>query len=254
MKSQLAFPAGIAASDVWIDTPDGRMECIVARPEKAGAVDAIIMYPHVGGLTTTMRRMAMRAAAGGYLCVVPNLYHRIGTIVIDPESHDEKVVAIRKIAAASVTGAGAMADTRGLLDWLAQAPDVRRAARGAIGYGRSGSLALLAAGTYPGEIPAAASVLGFNFVADEPMSAHRTLDRIKEVYCAFAEHDDIISPDTPRELASLLKASPVESELVIHPGARHPYAFPDRLVYDAAAAESDWRKIFAMFARHLSMS
>jgi carboxymethylenebutenolidase len=246
----IAVPDGIATGEAFVDTPDGPMECLIARPAGPGAVDAMIMYHHVGGLTRTMRMMACRAARGGYLCVVPDLYHRLGTIVTDPESTDDKVLAIQKLAAASLNGRGVMRDTRAVLDWLAAQTSAKAGRRGAIGYGRGGSLAALAAGTYPQDIPAAASVLGFGFVRDADHSPHLVLDRIKELYLAFAEHDDIIPAGVPRQLEFLLKSSTVKSKFVTHPGARHPYAFPDRAVYDPAAAEADWREIFAMFARH----
>jgi carboxymethylenebutenolidase len=238
--------------NLLIDTPRGKMRAIIAQPGGRGPFPAAIMYPHVGGLTDTMRKMARRCAEGGYLCAVPDLYHCLGTIVLDPQSFDENAVAIRRVAAASLTPDGVMADTRALLDWLDRLPLARQGARGAIGYGAGGGFSLLAAATYPDEIAASASVLGFGFVTERPDSPHFSFPRIRaELYCAFAERDDIIPPTVPRGLAAELKALPIQSELISHPGVRHPYAFPDRAVYDRAAAEADWAKIFALFARRL---
>src|SRR4051794_28869591 len=108
--------SGHSESDVLIDTLDGPMRCMVVRPPGTGP--AVIMYPHVGGLTVTMRGMAEHVAAAGYLCIVPDLYHRLGTVVVDPQSDAEDVIAIRKIAAASISDAGAMRDTQGIFRWL----------------------------------------------------------------------------------------------------------------------------------------
>ena len=241
-------------ASVVIDTADGSMEALLAHPSGDGPFGAIIMYPHVGGLTKTMATMAQRAAAGGYLCIVPDLYHRLGAIVIDPQSTDPRVLRIRDIAAGSLTPSGVMADTRALLDWLKSHPlaDARR--RGTIGYGRGGSFALMAAGRYPQEIAAAASILGFGFVTDAPDSPHRSLPNVSgELYCAFAEHDDIIPENVVNELRAVLAPLPSRSQVIMHAGARHPYAFPDRAVYDEAAAEADWAGIFSMLERCLPL-
>jgi carboxymethylenebutenolidase len=243
----------MSEQDPTIDTPEGPMRAIMAVPEGQGPFAAAIMYPHSGGLTETMRMMARRAAEGGYLCVVPELYHRLGTIVLDPQSSEENAVAIRRIAADSLTSESVMADTRALLDWLEAQPNIRKGAKGTIGYGRGGSFALLSAGTFRDEIGAAASVLGFGFLRDGADSPHLSFAKAKaEFYCAFAENDDIVPDSVPRELAAFLAASPIAHHLVIHPGARHPYAFPDRTVYDRAAAEADWDHIFALFERRLA--
>jgi carboxymethylenebutenolidase len=236
-----------------IETPSGAMQTIIAEPRASGPFPVAIMYPHVGGLTQTMRLMAGRCAEGGYLCVAPDLYHRLGTIVLDPQSHDETAVAIRRLAASSLTPDGVMSDTRALLTWLDDLALARRGPRGTIGYGAGGGFSLRAAATFPDEIAACASVLGFGFVTENSNSPHLLFPRIRaEIYCAFAEHDDVIPPTVPERLAAELKALPnIVSELVIHPGTRHPYAFPDRAVYDRAA-ETDWTKIFAMFSRRLS--
>jgi carboxymethylenebutenolidase len=239
--------------DPTIDTPEGPMRAIMALPAGRGPYPIAIMYPHSGGLTETMRMMARRAAEGGYLCVVPELYHRLGTIVLDPQSMEENAVAIRRIAADSLTSRSVMADTRALLDWLDAEPNVPKGPKGTIGYGRGGSFALLAAGTYPDEIGAAATVLGFGFINDRADSPHLSFAKAKaELYCAFAEHDDIVPDSVPRDLAAFLDASPIPHRFVTHRGTRHPYAFPDRTVYDRAAAEADWEHIFALFARCLA--
>jgi carboxymethylenebutenolidase len=235
-----------------IPTPTGPMLTLVARPHGAGPFPVVITYPHVGGLTGTMRLMAERVAAGGYACFVPDLYHRLGTIVIDPQSDDADVAAIRRIAAQSVTDANAMADTAALLDWLAAQPGVVAARVGTVGYGRGGSLAIRAAAEFPERVRAAASVLGFGFTTDGAEAARARLAPITGgLYWAFAEYDDIIPASVPAELSEVLRGLPLDASFVVHPGARHPYVFPDRTVHDPVAAGRDWEAIFAMYARHL---
>jgi carboxymethylenebutenolidase len=245
-------PEGADVGVAIIDTRQGPMRAILARPAGRGPFPAVITFPHVGGLTDTMRMMAEKVAAGGYLSVVPDLYHRLGTIVVDPQSRDEKVVAIRRIAAASVTDDGAMEDCEAVLRWLAAEPGSRGPPCATIGYGRGGSLAVLAAATFPGTVRAAASVLGFGFSRWSEEHALARLSRITGgVYCAFAELDEIIPRSEHEWLASLLGRLAIDARMVVHPGTRHPYVFPDRAVHDAAAAGRDWDAIFAMFSRCL---
>ena len=242
----------VRSSMTSVDTGQGPMRAIVARPPGPGPFPAVVTYPHVGGLTGTMQIMAERVASGGYVCIVPDLYHRLGTIVIDPQSDDSDVVAIRSIAAASVTAPGALEDTAAVFRWLDQNSEVRGPDCATLGFGRGGSLALRAAGTFPERVRAAASVLGFGFMVEGRDAAAAYLARIAgSVYCAFAEHDHIIPASEPTELASILDMLALDSTLVVHPGVRHPYIFPDRLVYDEAAARRDWEAIFTIFARHL---
>jgi carboxymethylenebutenolidase len=40
-------------------------------------------------------------------------------------------------------------------------------------------------------------------------------------------------------------------ELHVFPGTNHGFCFPERAVYDTLAAEETWRKIFALWDRHL---
>jgi carboxymethylenebutenolidase len=238
--------------NVCIETSQGPMQAIVARPQGAGPFPPVITYPHVGGLTGTMRIMAQKVADAGYICVVPDLYHRLGTIVLDPQSLDENVIAIRKIAAASVTDEGAMEDTAAVFRWLERQPEIRGPRCATIGYGRGGSLAIRAASAFPATVRAVASVLGFGFVSQGRTATREMLAGITgSVYCAFAEHDDIIPAAEHALLTALLREVSLDARIVIHEGARHPYFFPDRAVYDEAAAARDWAAIFSIFSRRL---
>jgi carboxymethylenebutenolidase len=141
-----------------------------------------------------------------------------------------------------------MRDARAAIDWLTEQNGVAQP-YGAVGFGRSGGLALAAAGAFPDEIAACASILGFGFPDRECISRVRG-----EIYCAFAERDDLIPPEVPVNLCALLSGIVVPSRVVIHAGARHPYVFPDRAVHDAVAAAKDWAEVFAMFGRNIRKS
>ncbi|MCB1493472.1 MAG: dienelactone hydrolase family protein [Rhodobiaceae bacterium] len=229
------------------------MRVLVAEPDGVSPKGTVVMFPHVGGLTKTMETMAGIVAGGGYRCLVPDLYHRLGRIVLDPESHDPDAVRIRQIAASTVTNETAMADFQSVLTVLKSDPGASGKV-GTIGFGKSGWFAILAAATFPDEVAAAASVLGFGFSLQPEGEALDTFGRIScETYFAFAENDEIIPPDEPERVKALLARSPSKSLLVVHSGARHPYVFPDRAVHDPAAAARDWSAIFDMYGRALGV-
>jgi carboxymethylenebutenolidase len=88
------------------------------------------------------------------------------------------------------------------------------------------------------------------FVTDAADSPHLSFPNIRgEVYLGFAETDDIIAPTVPAQLLALLKQHGIATEIAFHPHVKHGYPFPERPVYDRAAAEKDWKSIFAMLER-----
>ena len=94
---------------------------------------------------------------------------------------------------------------------------------------------------------------GTRLVTDKPDSPHRLIDRMRgEIYCGFAEHDELAPPSTIETLAKLFKGrSNVRYNAIVHPHTEHGYALPDRDIFDKPAANRDWENIFAMFKRQL---
>jgi carboxymethylenebutenolidase len=54
-----------------------------------------------------------------------------------------------------------------------------------------------------------------------------------------------------KELDQLLRPEPVDYRYVIHEGALHGYALPNRDIFHSRAAARDWEMIFAMFHRQI---
>ncbi len=238
--------------DVKIATPDGEMNTMIAYPDGAGPFPSAVIFQHVGGLSESMRPMARRIAQAGYVCALPALYYRLGSIVVDPLDPDERVAAIRTIASNSLTPATVMSDTRAVLRYLDRDPAVRPGVKGLVGYGWTGGLTLLAAATFPDVFRATAVVLGVRFVIDAADSPHLSFDRIRgEVYCGFCERDPIIPPSVPERLIALFKQHAIDAQVVFHPNVEHGYPFPNRKIYDRPTAEKEWAQIFAMFERQI---
>lgn len=239
---------------IWVATADGKMETFIAQPDGAGPFPAVVMFQNIGGLSDILRNMARRVAEEGYLCAVPDLYYRLGKIVIDADATGEAIMAVRRVVVASMgSNAKLMADTRALLDTLNRDPAVRPGPKGTIGYCMGGRLAPLAAGTFPAEFVATAGLFPVGLTTDKPDSPHLLLNRVRgEIYFGCAEHDHAMSLDDVAALERYLQANcAAKFQVELHPGTEHGYAFPGRRVYHRAAAELSWQRIFAMFARQL---
>lgn len=233
---------------VRVQTPDGSMQVFIAHPSEADKYPAVLMYQNVGGLGEPLCDMARRVAREGYYCAVPELYYRLGTIVIDADSDDAQVRAIRKLASNSLDNGKVMQDTRALLAWMGNEPAVRSGAIGTIGYCQGGRFAVLAAEHFPERVKAAASLFGTRLITDEADSPHLLLDRIRgEVYCGFAEHDPAVPPAIAVRIGELLKQCPAKSLSETLAGTEHGFAFHGRKVYHKEAAERTWGIIFRMF-------
>jgi carboxymethylenebutenolidase len=72
------------------------------------------------------------------------------------------------------------------------------------------------------------------------------------MYFGCAEVDSYAPPDVVVALERTLLATNTEFELERYPGTEHGFAFPKRPVYDKAAAERHWERLFALFRRRLS--
>ena len=95
--------------------------------------------------------------------------------------------------------------------------------------------------------------LEIRLVIDREDSPHRLVRRLRgELYCGFAEKDPQATPSIRAALDEAVAECPVEYRAVVHAGAEHGYALPDRDIHDKHAANRDWELIFAMFRRQLS--
>ena len=125
---------------------------------------------------------------------------------------------------------------------------------GAIGYCMGGRHVLCVAGSFPERIRAAACLHGAYLVNDHPNSPHLLARRARgEIYCGHAELDKYAPADVVRTVDEALAGSTLRIYSVVHQGAQHAYAIPDRHVYDPRAAEIDWENIGAMLQRQLAL-
>jgi carboxymethylenebutenolidase len=246
---------------VDIPTADGRMDAFVVHPEEGGPFPSVFVLMDVWGLREELFDIARRIAVVGYHCIVPNFWYRRGKVRFEyrnekgqmrslldlPKQAQDEIHANMNL----VTDPMAMADIRAALSYLQGEPV--RGLKGSVGFCLGGRLGLAAAGHYPDEFRATASLHGTRLVNESPDSPHRLADRFRgEIYCGFAEKDPWAPPETITALGELLKdRDHVRYRAIVHPETVHGYSLPDRDIYSKASANHDWENIFAMFRRQL---
>lgn len=245
-----------------IVTPDGRMDTFVTHPREGGPFPSVVILMDIWGLREELFDIARKVAVTGYHCIVPNFYYRQGPLrfaVLDDSGRmksferipTQTQVEMRKQMALT-TDEGAMADLQAILTFLRDQP-VKDGPKGLIGYCLGGRYALQAAALYPAEFLASASLHGTSLATDKPLSPHTLAARCRgEIYCAFAENDDLAPPATRQAIDKAFRANPnVRFRLEIHRGAEHGYSLPERESFNKRAANRDWEIIFPMLRRVL---
>jgi carboxymethylenebutenolidase len=242
-------------SRIDIRTRDGLCPAHLYRPAGAGPWPAVLVFMDGLAIRPAMLQLGERLATHGYFVLLPDLFYRAGPyepmqpreVFADP--HKRKILMEKYFATA--TSANIMSDTRAFLDYLAAEPDVLPGGIGTTGYCMGGRLSLIAAGTYPDEIRAAASYHGGRLASDDADSPHWLAPRIKaRIYVAGAIEDQHFPDDMKQRLETALTDAGVDHQIETYP-ARHGWVFPDFPVYDAAAAERHWQSLLALLGSTL---
>src|SRR5262249_32556171 len=122
---------------------------------------------------------------------------------------------------------------------------------GTTGYCLGGRVSLLAAGTYPDRIVAAASYHGPYLAKDAPESPHLLAPKMKaKIYVGGAIEDASFPDDMKARLDEALTQAGVDHTIETYP-ARHGWVLRDTPVYDAACAERHWQTLLALFESRL---
>jgi len=241
-----------------IETPDGTMETFSVHPDEGISYPAVILYMDAPGIREELRDFCRRISGQGYYVLLPNMYYRRGTTefeyadLMDPATGEGTMKKMFS-AMASLTNELVMRDTRAMLDFLAKQAAVKAGAKGCIGYCMSGQYVVSAAGTFPDDFAASASLYGVSIVTDQLDSPHLLADRIRgELYLGFAETDEYVADNVVPDLVAALDANGVVHNTQIFPATHHGFCFPQRgPLYDEASAEKVWDEVFEMYARRL---
>lgn len=242
-------------SKIEIETRDGLCPSHVFRPAGAGPWPAVLVFMDGLGVRPAMLQVGERLATHGYFVLLPDLYYRAGPY----EPMDPKAVfadpgrrkALTEKFFSVATSANIMSDTGAFLDYLGAQRDVSPGGIGITGYCMGGRLALIAAGTYPERIVAAASYHGGRLANDDPDSPHLLAPKMKaRVYVAGAIEDQSFPDDMKARLEEALTDAGVDHRIETYP-ARHGWVFSDFPVYDASACERHWQTMLELLEAKL---
>lgn len=237
-----------------IQTNDGAMETFVVRPDR-GEHPVVFFLMDAPGIREELRDMSRRLATAGYCVLLPNLYYRAGRdtkygpdVLVHGSEEHKKMRAVRT----RMTIPPVMDDLSAMLNVITTQEGARRGQVGVHGYCMSGPYALAAAARFPGRIAAAASFYGTWLVSDAVESPHLTFGQVRgEVHIACAEIDELAPMAMVKELKRLFEAAGSPGELEIYQGVHHGFAFPQRKIYDKAAAERHWERLISLYRRNL---
>jgi carboxymethylenebutenolidase len=245
-----------------IPTADGAMDSFIVHPGEGGPFPAVVLLMDIWGLREELFDVARKVAVVGYHVTVPNFWYRRGKVRYEFRDEKGRMRSLNAIPKAvqdemhgnmtHVTDKMAMTDIGAVLKFYDGEP-VRKGPKGSIGYCLGGRLSLAAAAEFPDHFRASASMHGTALVSDAPDSPHRMIDRMRgEIYCGYGERDRFTPPPVRDGLAkAMAENANIRFHAIVHPGADHGYALPDRDVFDKPAANRDWENIFAMFRRQL---
>ncbi len=236
-----------------IQTEDGAMETFVCHPERGGPYPAVLLLMDAPGIREELRDMARRLGTVGYYVLLPNLYYRAGRdTMYGPavlEEGSDEHTAMRAVRT-KMTIPPVMEDVAAMLAHVDGQDMAKDGPVGCHGYCMSGPYALAAAARYPDRVKAAASFYGTWLVNDAAESPHLTFGQVTgEVYISCAEHDALAPLDMVAEMRRLFEAAGSPGEIELQPDVHHGFAFPERKVYDKAAAERHWERLFALYAK-----
>ena len=238
--------------EIDIPSADGAMNSFVVHPEEGGPFPVVLFYMDAPGKREELHDMARRIAAVGYFVVLPNLYYRRSRDFWLKE-RTEPAMAEMFSFMATLDAATTECDTRALLRFVDADPAADGARIGAVGYCMSGPFVMWAAADFPERIACIASIHGANMATDKPDSPHRMPPKIRcESYFACAETDKWAPRADIDKLQRALQEAGTPHRVEWYPGVEHGFVFPLRAgIYNRAAAERHWERLFALFGRTL---
>jgi carboxymethylenebutenolidase len=241
MKAQTIMITGHAGDEI---------EAYMCEPLGEGPYGGVVVIHHMPGYDRSTKEIARRLAAGGYLALMPNLYHREAP----GASPDDAAAAAR--ARGGVPDERLVGDVEGAISHLRTLSKFngKVATLGHCSGGRQSFLAATslqldaAVACYPGAI--------VNVPPTAPPGFKPLLDRTKDLSCPllglFGDEDKFPSPEEVTVLAKELSAHGKTYDFHSYPGAGHAFFDVDRPSYRVEAALDGWKQIEGFLARYLA--
>jgi carboxymethylenebutenolidase len=257
-----ASAAGVTEKPVNVSTPSGTCDAVLVQPDGKGPWPAVILFPDAFALRPSMRDIAKRLSADGYVVLAVNQYYR--SMKAPPQGYlfdftnpaeREKFMKLR----APLTNDAVADDAKAFVAFLDSQPVVNKQAKvGLFGYCMGGLMSVQAARGLGDRVGAVASFHGGGLVTDQPDSPHRFIPQLHGEYLiAIAENDHDAQPDAKQKLIDAFKAGNVPATVEVFPGTIHGWCVKDmptrdgKQVYNEAQAEKAWEQFTALVRRRV---
>jgi len=163
-------------SHVNVTSAHGIIPSFYVVPDLDTQWPAIILYMDAPGIREELYNIARRIAGQGYACIVPDLYHRYGTLRFDLSRRNEGMTSVLLAAYHGLTDADINQDTAGLIGYLDGRSEVRSDQIGSIGFCMSGRFITTVATQFSERFACAASLYGTRLVTEDDDSPHLHLE------------------------------------------------------------------------------
>ncbi len=235
-----------------IATADGAMNSFVVHPEEGGPFPVVLFYMDAPGKREELHDMARRLAAVGYFVVLPNLYYR-RTRDFQLAERTEAAMAHMFTLMNSLNANTTACDTQAMLNFVDShaASRCETARRSGLLHerpvrdvgGRDISRALRVHRIDPrrqhGERPARFT------------PPHGNAHPLRELFRLRRNRQMGAAQGHPA-LQAELQAAGTPHRIEWYPGVEHGFVFPQRGgIYNRAAAERHWERLFSLFGRRL---
>jgi carboxymethylenebutenolidase len=248
----------VTSKTIDIKTPDGACDSYITCPNAGGPFAAVLFYMDGIGIRPVLREMADRLAAKGYYVLLPNMFYRRGHAapidvakILSPENRASLTDLVH-----SLTPERVVRDASVFLDFLDAQKEVASSMPvGLTGYCMGGGMVVRTAAHYPGRIASAASFHGGRLATDAPDSPHRLVNRITaELYFGHADQDAGMTAQDIAQLNEALREAGTRHRTELYTGALHGFTMPDLPVYNKAACDQHWDRLFALYAKTLKVA
>src|SRR5262245_9937496 len=210
----------------------------LAKP-KSGSGPGVLVIQEWWGLDDSLKQMADRLAAAGFVALAPDLYH--GQVA----GHTRMDKGAKLMQALPPDRAGR--DMSGAVDFLANHSAVTGKGIGVVGFCMGGMLSFIIAANRPDKVKAVVPFYGFPQGPAEPDWSKLTA----AVSGHMAEHDDFFSPPAARALEAKLRGLGKDVTLTVHPGTGHAFMGPHNALgtLNEAVAKQIWPGVIAFLQK-----
>jgi alkanesulfonate monooxygenase SsuD/methylene tetrahydromethanopterin reductase-like flavin-dependent oxidoreductase (luciferase family)/dienelactone hydrolase len=243
---------GLLAETVRLAGHNGDLiDAYFSRPLGAGPYPGVVLIHHMPGWDESSKEFVRKFAFHGYVCVAPNLHHRVGS-----GSLDDVVARVR--SGGGTPDAQFLGDFAGAMTYLQSLP-YHNGKVGCIGFCSGGRQAYLAACKVPGLHAAVDCWGGRVIMKQEDLNERQPvapIDLTADMSCPllglFGNEDRSPSPEEVDQTEEMLKKHGKTYEFYRYDGAGHGFFAPDRPSYRVQPAVDGWRRVFAFYEKYLS--